>query len=215
VIDDQARLLHDSVTFPSVAEQLFARCRALSEAAKAITLVFDKGNDSEDNLRLIDEGRLHFVGSLVPTQHPDLLATATLADAATGAIATACGLGLPHAKAVFGVNRTIVVTFNRHLFRAQEKTPTREINKRPRKRQLPGSADLLRHCSHARGITPRWIETYRPLTSVELNAKCELYFFVSERAPTKQGEERWSRGKLRKASPKRKHTKTRRKSRTK
>lgn len=65
---------HDSVTFHSVAEQLFERCRSFSQEVEKITLVFDKGNNSEENLHLIDQSPLHFVGSLVPTQHPDLLA---------------------------------------------------------------------------------------------------------------------------------------------
>jgi transposase len=65
---------HDWVTFQSVAEQLFRRCRSFSQAVDQITLVFDKGNNSEDNLQLVDHSPLHFVGSLVPTHHPDLLA---------------------------------------------------------------------------------------------------------------------------------------------
>jgi hypothetical protein len=58
-----------------VAEQLFARCRFLSQEVRKITLVFDKGNNSEDNLKLVDQSGVHFIGSLVPTQHSDLLAT--------------------------------------------------------------------------------------------------------------------------------------------
>lgn len=42
-------------------------------------------------------------------------------------------MGVSHAKKLFGVNRTVVVTFNQRLFRAQRKTLTREINKRLRK----------------------------------------------------------------------------------
>jgi transposase len=65
---------HDSLTFHSVAEQLLERCRSFSREVEKITLVFDKGNNAEENLRLIDQSPLHFVGSLVPTQHPELLA---------------------------------------------------------------------------------------------------------------------------------------------
>jgi transposase len=65
---------HDSVMVHSVVDQLFARCRALSEQVDQITLVFDKGNNSEVNLDLVEQGPLHFVGSLVPTQHQDLMA---------------------------------------------------------------------------------------------------------------------------------------------
>ena len=39
-----------------------------------ITLIFDKGNNSVEALQTLTETPFHFVGSLVPTQHPDLLA---------------------------------------------------------------------------------------------------------------------------------------------
>jgi len=64
---------HDAVTFKSVAEALFARCRALTQGAADLTLVFDKGNNSADTLEVVGDSSFHFVGSLVPTQHRDLL----------------------------------------------------------------------------------------------------------------------------------------------
>ena len=39
-----------------------------------LTLVFDAGMDSKDNLALLEDLSLHFVGSVPPSQHPDLLA---------------------------------------------------------------------------------------------------------------------------------------------
>src|SRR6266566_4921989 len=38
-----------------------------------VTLVFDKGTNSEENLAALGPSPYHVVGSLVPTQHPDLL----------------------------------------------------------------------------------------------------------------------------------------------
>jgi transposase len=67
---------HDAVTFKSVAEELFDRCRALTQGACDITLVFDKGNNSGDTLAIVGASPVHFVGSLVPTQHHDLLSIA-------------------------------------------------------------------------------------------------------------------------------------------
>ncbi len=64
---------HDARTFASVAEELSQRCRVLGQGVQDITLVFDKGNNSEENLEAVEQGPFHFVGSLVPTQHPDLL----------------------------------------------------------------------------------------------------------------------------------------------
>src|SRR2546426_7785499 len=41
---------------------------------RSITLVFDKGNNSEEACDTLADTPFHFVGSLVPTQHSDLLA---------------------------------------------------------------------------------------------------------------------------------------------
>ena len=66
----------------------------------------------------------------MPTQHPDLLA---VADAKLRCLAAD---GLPGVRAyrtereVFGVRRTVLVTWNRKLFDAQRKTLLREIEKR-------------------------------------------------------------------------------------
>src|SRR4030066_1800362 len=54
---------------PSVGQYLL-----LADAATDITLIFDKGNNSEDNMDAIDHGPYHFVGSLVPPHHQNLLA---------------------------------------------------------------------------------------------------------------------------------------------
>ena len=39
-----------------------------------LTLVFDAGQNSADNVELVEDSPLHFVGSLPPSDHPDLLA---------------------------------------------------------------------------------------------------------------------------------------------
>jgi hypothetical protein len=116
-----------------VAEQLFARCRFLSQEVRKITLVFDKGNNSEDNLKLVDQTRLHFIGSLVPTQHSDLLAIPRAAMHRRDRSQLAAVWAYRTHKVVFGVKRTVLVTFNQRLFRAQTKTLSRGIHKRQRK----------------------------------------------------------------------------------
>ena len=133
---------HDSVTFQSVAEQLFARCRSLSQEVGEITLVFDKGNNSEDNLKWVDQSRLHFIGSLVPTQHPDLLAIPRQAMRRLDRSRLSAVWAYRTQQVIFGVKRTVLVTFNRRLFRAQTKTLSREIHKR--QRQLEKLQDRLR-----------------------------------------------------------------------
>ena len=66
--------LHDSVEFPSITAELASHYRQLAQSCEHITLVFDKGNNSAEAFQALEERPFHFVGSLVPSQHPDLLA---------------------------------------------------------------------------------------------------------------------------------------------
>ena len=120
----------DAPTFRSLAADLARRCRELADGAEHVTLVFDKGNNSQENLDWVERGPFHFIGSLVPTQHPDLLAVPASRLRALAAD------GLPGVRAfrtrqtVFGLQRTVLVTFNQALFDAQCRTLLREIEKR-------------------------------------------------------------------------------------
>lgn len=125
---------HDSVTFGSVIDALAKRCRELAEGACDITLVFDKGNNSQDNLAALaaKDGPLHFVGSLVPTQHEDLLKITRKSMHRLDERQLPAVWSYRTKKKVFGVERTVLVTYNRGLFEPQRRTLVREINKRKR-----------------------------------------------------------------------------------
>jgi transposase len=122
----------DSPTFASLTDELVQRHRLLVNQVEDITLIFDKGNNSLDNLQAVDQSPYHFIGSLVPTQHPDLLALPARR------FEPLDGDGLPGVSAcrtqaeVFGQQRTVVVTYNAKLFVAQSRTWLREIAKRQR-----------------------------------------------------------------------------------
>ena len=124
---------HDSVTFASVSAELAERCRALGDGVCDITLVFDKGNNSKENLTDVENGPFHFVGSLVPTQHPDLLAIGRDEMRRLDKAQLPAVWSYRTKKKVFGIERTVLVTYNRPLYRAQRKTLRREIRKRKRK----------------------------------------------------------------------------------
>jgi transposase len=126
---------HDAVTFGSVAGELARRCRELSPQATDITLIFDKGNNSADNLQRVAKGPFHFVGSLVPTQHPELLAIGKKQMHRLDKTQLPKVWSHRTRKKVFGVERTVLVTFNHLLFEAQQKTLRREIDKRQHKLQ--------------------------------------------------------------------------------
>jgi transposase len=64
----------DVTQFSAVIEELVARFGALARATDALTVVYDAGCDSTDGQADIQASPLHFVGSLRPSDHPDLLA---------------------------------------------------------------------------------------------------------------------------------------------
>jgi transposase len=64
----------DVTQFTELIDELVTRYRELAGGVEQLTVVFDAGNDSADNQQHLAELGLHHVGSLVVSQHPDLLA---------------------------------------------------------------------------------------------------------------------------------------------
>jgi transposase len=64
----------DVTQFSAVIDELVTRYQGLAGGAGELTVVFDAGNDSAANQDHLTGLGLHFVGSLVVSQHPDLLA---------------------------------------------------------------------------------------------------------------------------------------------
>ena len=120
----------DPRTFGGLCRRLTERCRSLLRGVEEVTWIFDKGNNSQENLQAVAETPFHFIGSLVPTQHPRLLAVEP------SRFRSLDGEGLPGVRAyrtrypVFGVERTVLVVYNERLFVAQCRTLLREIAKR-------------------------------------------------------------------------------------
>jgi transposase len=67
---------NDVTQFAEVVAELVARWGALASETNELTLVYDAGQDSEANQAAIAASPLHFVGSLPPSQHPELLSIA-------------------------------------------------------------------------------------------------------------------------------------------
>jgi hypothetical protein len=64
---------NDVTQFADVVTELVARWGELAKETDEITLVYDAGQDSEDNQAAVAASPLHFVGSLPPSQYPELL----------------------------------------------------------------------------------------------------------------------------------------------
>ena len=124
---------NDPTSFRSVVHELVDRYRQLVDGAEDVTIVFDKGNNTEDTLEVIAE-KYHVVGSLVPTHHRDLLKIQRKRfqrldpDVFPDEVSA-----YRTKKEVFGRTFTVLVTYNKNLFEAQTKTIEREVAKRQAK----------------------------------------------------------------------------------
>jgi transposase len=64
----------DVTQFGSMVAELAQRWGTLAAASDDLTLVYDAGQDSADNQALIEATALHFIGSLPPSDFPELMA---------------------------------------------------------------------------------------------------------------------------------------------
>lgn len=125
---------HDAVTFRSLLGEIDARHKLFAQHDEEITVVFDKGNNAQDIIEHLDSiSPYHFVGSLVPTQHPKLLEIRRAQMKAMDADRLPGVRSHRTQKEAFGAKRTVLVTFNPALYKAQVKTLTREFTKRLKK----------------------------------------------------------------------------------
>ena len=122
----------DSPTFRSLVDALVARFHDLNTQHDSnVTLVFDKGNNCEDNIAAVYDSPYHMIGSLVPTQHADLLAVPARRFKPLAEIE---GVSVWRTtKQLYGEQYTVVVAKNKNLERTQTATLLREIAKRRQK----------------------------------------------------------------------------------
>jgi len=123
---------HDSKEFGVVIEKFFRTFKNRMPNNDGLTIVFDKGNNSHENLnRFVGNSGFHFVGSVKPDDHKDLALISNN---------DKCLTPLSHPKLdqvkafrtrkiIYGKNLTVVVTFNNNLYSSQIKSINNEINK--------------------------------------------------------------------------------------
>lgn len=120
----------DCREFDSVVERLVERYKILSQTVENITLVFDKGNNSKNNFDKLASTAYHFVGSLklnevedlldIPLEQYNLMNSPRLQGVHT----------FRTKKNIFGLQRSIILTYNEELFLTQYQTILRETRKR-------------------------------------------------------------------------------------
>jgi len=121
--------INDTKQFGSVIDELVNRYKRLTEACPRITVVFDKGNNSEGNFESFKRTGMHFVGSLKLNQGKELLKVPLRE------YRVLKGPGSQQLKAyrirrkVFAEERTVVITYNENLLAGQLQGMGRNITK--------------------------------------------------------------------------------------
>ena len=109
----------DVTQFPAMVEELARRfmilCGDDAAGTDRLTLVFDAGQNSEDNIALFEDSRFDFVGSLPPSDHPDLLAVPAASYRPVDRQRFPGLVAYETTKEVFGARRRIVVTHSEGL----------------------------------------------------------------------------------------------------
>ena len=121
--------LTDATAFQTISEELAHQYRQLAEGCQHITLIFDKGNNSIEALENLDQSAFHFVGSLVPTQHPDLLKIPLSQLRPLSGPRLEGVSAYRTRKKVFGQERTVLITFNEALLEGQLQGITANLEK--------------------------------------------------------------------------------------
>jgi transposase len=123
---------HDSKEFGVVIENFFTAFKDRQPNGNGLTIVFDKGNNSYENItKFVDNSGFHFVGSVKPDDHKDL----ALISNSDKCLVSVSHPRLDQVKAlrtrkkIYGKNVTVVVTFNNNLYTSQVKSINNEINK--------------------------------------------------------------------------------------
>jgi transposase len=111
----------DVTQFPELVNELVARFETMAGRPADLTLVYDAGQNSEDNYELIDSSPLHFVASLPPSDHPDLLAVPKSRYRVVDAARFPGLRAFETRKVVFGAERRIVVTYSENLHDKQSR----------------------------------------------------------------------------------------------
>lgn len=140
---------NDAALFSSLSEALISRCKQLARECEDITLVFDGGNTSSENIEAVEASPYHFITSVTVTHHADLLSVplskfSSFADprlAETKAFRTQ--------KELWGKRRTVVITRSCRLLEGQiagingalrkKRVALRELKSKLARRQKPGA----------------------------------------------------------------------------
>jgi transposase len=111
----------DAKQFPDSLTAIRHRVEQLLGQIEEITLVYDKGNNSKANQALVDALPVHYVASLVPTHHADLMDIPTHAYTPLGPGPLVGRRVFRCRRTLWGAERTLVLYISERLRRGQRR----------------------------------------------------------------------------------------------
>jgi transposase len=123
---------NDAKQFAAIVDNLKNRYTKINPDCSDVTLVFDKGNNSEENigkLALEEPTRFHFVGGLRLNQCPELLSTPKSKYKLLEGDSFGQAKAFRSKKEVYGNEFTVVITDNPSLYDAQLRGVDKNIKK--------------------------------------------------------------------------------------
>lgn len=142
---------HPDVTqFPEVVAKLVERFGELAESGGELTLVYDAGQDPGSSQELMTGSPLHFVGSLPPSDHPELLAVRKSAYKIVDAEVFPGLSAFETRKVVLGKEHRLVLTHSQNLHDKQRRGFAQTMSKA--RREL---AELAARLSRGKTRRPR------------------------------------------------------------
>ena len=124
---------NDVKVFPDVVDELVARYRAIAADDQDLTVVFDAGQNSAGNFTHLADAGLQFVGSLPPSDYPDLLALPASRLAPVDAARFPGLTGYETTAAALGATRRVLLTHSATLHARQSRGFDQTIAKAARK----------------------------------------------------------------------------------
>jgi hypothetical protein len=120
----------DATQFPASLTAIRQRVEGLVGQMEDLTLVYDTGNNSKANQARVDALPVHYVASLVPAHHADLMAIPTHADTPLGPGPLAGRRLYRCRRTLWGAERTLVWSLSPTLHRGQRRGLHQQRTKR-------------------------------------------------------------------------------------
>ncbi len=194
----------DVTQFPVMVAELVGRfCALLGDGGERehdrLTLVYDAGQNSEDNYELLDGAPLHFVGSLPPSDHPELLGVSKHRYKTVDKEAFPGLVAFETTKVVFGQERRLVVCHSDGLHEKQSRGFTQTLAKATRQlgelqaRLARGKTRKAKdkvQAEIAQILAPRWVSRVVSTTLTgDIPADLRLSFRTDDKARAALEEE--------------------------